>query len=377
MSDELRYGFGKNWAEFIEKKLSDTIVRESVEHMRRFMKVDNLNGKTFLDIGCGSGIHSLAALRLGAEKVVAFDYDEHSVATSRKVREWAGVPVEKWAIQQGSVLDLDFMHSLPKSDIVYSWGVLHHTGSMWEAVRNATIPTKGDGEFYIALYSSDIYVDPTPEFWIKLKRAYNQADPMTRKLMELKYVYWILIKPELDAGRDPLDLMKTYGKRGMTAWTDAKDWMGGYPMEFASLTETRAFCRDVAGLDMVNVLTGEGCTEYLFAHTDKNARWQAIEQKRKQTKLAGTFHHAGGFGYAVDLPSHFKSSADDNSDHMRSKVMIFEDGAPLGIAHSMHDVIRNLGKGRFSHWGTGVMFSASDNSDPNKNGRKYTYCEQY
>ncbi|RYG38960.1 MAG: class I SAM-dependent methyltransferase [Burkholderiales bacterium] len=377
MSDELRYGFGKNWAEFIEKKLSDSIVRESVDHMRRFMKVDNLNGKTFLDIGCGSGIHSLAALRLGAEKVVAFDYDEHSVATSRKVREWAGVPVEKWAIQQGSVLDLDFMHSLPKSDIVYSWGVLHHTGSMWEAVRNATIPTKSDGEFYIALYSSDIYVDPTPEFWIKLKRAYNQADPMTRKLMELKYVYWILIKPELDAGRDPLDLMKTYGKRGMTAWTDAKDWMGGYPMEFASLTETRAFCKDVAGLDMVNVLTGEGCTEYLFAHTNKNTRWQAIEQKRKQTKLTGTFHHAGGFGYAVDLPAHFKSSADDNSDHMRSKVMIFEDGAPLGIAHSMHDVIRNLGKGRFSHWGTGVMFSTSDNSDPNKNGRKYTYCEQY
>ncbi len=377
MTDELRYGFGKNWAEFIEKKLSDSIVRESVDHMRRFMKIDNLNGKTFLDIGCGSGIHSLAALRLGAEKVVAFDYDEHSVATSRKVREWAGVPVEKWAIQQGSVLDLDFMHSLPKSDIVYSWGVLHHTGSMWEAVRNATIPTKTDGEFYIALYSSDIYVDPTPEFWIKLKRAYNQADPMTRKLMELKYVYWILIKPELDAGRDPLDLMKTYGKRGMTAWTDAKDWMGGYPMEFAGLAETQAFCRNVAGLDMVNVLTGEGCTEYLFAHVDKNAHWKAVEQKRKQLKLSGTIHHAGGFGYAVDLPSHLASSADDNSDHMRSKLMVFEDGAPLGIAHSMHDVIRNLGKGRFSHWGTGVMFSTSDNSDPTKNGRKYTYCEQY
>lgn len=377
MTDELRYGFGKNWAEFIEKKLSDSIVRESVDHMRRFMKIDNLSGKTFLDIGCGSGIHSLAALRLGAEKVVAFDYDEHSVATSRKVREWAGVPIEKWAIQQGSVLDLDFMHSLPKSDIVYSWGVLHHTGSMWEAVRNATIPTKADGEFYIALYSSDIYVDPTPEFWIKLKRAYNQADPMTRKLMELKYVYWILIKPELDAGRDPLDLMKTYGKRGMTAWTDAKDWMGGYPMEFAGLAETQAFCRNVAGLDMVNVLTGEGCTEYLFAHADKNVHWKAVEQKRKQLKLSGTIHHAGGFGYAVDLPPHLASSADDNSDHMRSKLMVFEDGAPLGIAHSMHDVIRNLGKGRFSHWGTGVMFSTSDNSDPTKNGRKYTYCEQY
>src|SRR5689334_15093694 len=84
---ELRYGFGKNWAEFIERRLSDKIVQDSMDHMRRLMHADSLKGKTFLDIGCGSGIHSLAALRLGADKVVAFDYDDDSVATSRKVRE--------------------------------------------------------------------------------------------------------------------------------------------------------------------------------------------------------------------------------------------------------------------------------------------------
>ena len=114
---ELRYGFGKNWAEFIETQLSDEIVQESADHLKRFMKVDTLQGKTFIDIGCGSGIHSLAALRLGAARVTAFDYDEDSVETSRQVRAWAGVPEDIWAISQGSVLDEAFMATLPKSDV--------------------------------------------------------------------------------------------------------------------------------------------------------------------------------------------------------------------------------------------------------------------
>lgn len=372
---ELRYGFGKNWDEFISRKLSEEIIEESVEHMRSFMRCDSLKGKTFLDIGCGSGIHSLAALRLGAESVVSFDYDDDSVLTTRKVREWSGEKTP-WDIMQGSVLDPAFMAKLPKVDIVYSWGVLHHTGSMWDAIRNARIPMKDDGEFYIALYSSDIYLDPTPEFWIRLKRAYNQADPLTRKLMELKYVYWILIRPEIEAGRAPLGLMQNYGKRGMTAWTDAKDWMGGYPIEFAGYEETRKFCKDELGLDLANVLAGEGCTEYLFSGPD-NARWKTLQAERTVVPLAGPFHHQGGHGYAVNLPPELASGADDNSNHMRSRVMVYEDGVPLGIAHCLHDAIREHGKGRFSHWGETLVFSTSDNSDPNANGRSYGYVARY
>ncbi len=372
---ELRYGFGKNWGEFIQNNLSDEIVEKSINHMCKFMRIDSLKGKTFLDIGCGSGIHSLAAKRLGAKKIISFDYDENSVATTRKVREWSGKN-NNWDVMQGNVLDADFMNTFPKVDIVYSWGVLHHTGSMWDAIRNATIPLKPGGEFYIALYSTETYVDPTPEFWIRLKRAYNQADPLTKKLMEIKYVHWTSIAPAIKDGRSPLDIMDTFGYRGMTLWTDAKDWLGGYPMEFSGFAETRDFVFDELGLDLVNVLTGEGCSEFLFTNVAKNQPWSKREKARRLIPLSAPFTGEGNFAYAASLP-HLSDQADSNSDHMRSQVMVYEDGKPLGIAHSVHENIRNLGGGRFSHWGEQLVFSASDNSDPNTNGKTYTYCERY
>jgi len=373
---ELRYGFGKNWEEFIRQKLSDEIVEESAAHMKNLLRADSLAGRVFLDIGCGSGIHSLAAKRLGASRIVSFDYDADSVATTRRVKEWAGEGSD-WTISRGSVLDVSFMRSLPKADVVYSWGVLHHTGAMWDAVRNAAIPLKDDGEFYIALYSSDIYLDPPPAFWIRLKRAYNNADSITRKLMELKYVYWTLIRPEIEAGREPFGRLEAYGKRGMTAWTDAKDWLGGYPIEFAGYAETRDFCKRELGLDLVNVLTGEGCTEYVFARTGANACWRAIERARSRVPIRGPIAHAGGAAYAIDLPPDFVGASDDEANHMRSRLMMYEDGRPLGIAHCVPDIIRRLGGGRFGHRGAAVVFSASDNTNPNVNGRRYGYCVNY
>src|SRR5262245_33716525 len=175
MSDvttEMRFDFGKNWAEFVEKCFDESTIEASQRHLADMLRADDLSGRTFLDIGCGSGIHSLAALRMGAERVVSFDYDRESVNTSRRVREHAKSP-RNWEVMQGSVLDQAFMSSLPKADVVYSWGVLHHTGDMWSAVRNSVMPLKADGVYYIALYSSDNYVDPPPAYWMAIKRQYN------------------------------------------------------------------------------------------------------------------------------------------------------------------------------------------------------------
>lgn len=375
---ELRYAFGRNWDEFIARKLSPEIVEKSAAHMARVLKTRSLDGAMFLDIGCGSGIHSLAALRLGASRVVSFDYDVDSVATAQKVREWSGASRD-WEILQGSVLDRDFMERLPKSDIVYSWGVLHHTGDMWSAVRNAAIPLKPEGEFYIALYSSDNYVDPPPDYWLRLKRAYNGATPIARTLMEMQYLNWSLIEPALKAGNDPLKSIADYGKRGMTAWTDVKDWLGGYPIEFAGFAQTREFCARELSLNVVNVLAGEGCTEFVFARTAACPKWSAVEADRSAERrpLPRPFENAGRCGYRARLPEELAGSGDTGADIWRSCVMLYENGSALGLAHAQAYTVSEFGGGRFRHEGASVIFSAADSSDPNKNGRTYEYCARY
>jgi SAM-dependent methyltransferase len=372
---EMRYGFGKNWAEFIEKKFSDAVVEDSRQHLASFIRMDSLKGLTFLDIGCGSGLHSFAAHKMGADRIFSFDYDRDSVATTKKIHEHAGSP-GNWTVQQGSVLDKSYMDKLPKSDIVYSWGVLHHTGDMWSAVRNAAIPMKPDSLFYIALYSSDNYVDPPPEYWLKVKRDYNCAGALGKRWMELRYAMRFMIIPELKAGRNPFQVMRKYGERGMTYWTDVKDWLGGYPMDFASLQDTQSFCKEGLGLELVNVLTGEGCTEYLFCRPELNRHWGAIVEGRRLVPLAGPFHANGGAAYAIAVPD-LEGQSDTGAAPRRSRLMLYEDGRMLGLAHSMHDHISRFGKGRFSHYGPNLYFSASDNSDPNQNGRTYAYCEQF
>jgi SAM-dependent methyltransferase len=313
---------------------------------------------------------------MGAAEVVSFDYDADSVATTERVRDWAGAGAN-WRVMRGSVLDAGFMAGLGAFDLVYSWGVLHHTGSMWEAVRNAGRPLKPGGEFYIALYSTENYVDPPPAYWAALKRDYNRASPLARKLMEMRYLHWRVIEPDIVAGRGPLATVNAYGNRGMTAWTDVKDWLGGYPIEFAGLAETRDFCRREFGLDLVNVLAGEGCTEYLFTDMSRNPKWSAIEKGRVKTPLAPPFEPVRGFAYRAALPEALAPLGDVDGDHMRSPVMLYEDGEALGLAHANRDIICDFGGGRFRHDGAALIFSARDGSDPNVNGRAYAYCPAY
>src|SRR5215217_3363616 len=300
-TEELRFGFGQNWAEFIEKNFNESIVESSKQHLREFVRKDSLQGLSFLDIGCGSGLHSLAAHKLQADAIVSFDYDQQSVATTRKLREFAGSP-DNWSVHQGSVLERHHMEQFPNFDVVYSWGVLHHTGDMWTAVRNAAIPLKPGGLFYVALYSSDNYVDPPPEYWLKLKRAYNLAGPKKRRLMEWRYAARFQILPDLIRGRNPFSVIRQYGPRGMEYWTDVKDWLGGYPMEFASFQETQDFCSKNLGLELVNVLTGEGCTEYLLCDVMHNSQWRRITEARNLLPLPGPYTKVRGASFCASLP---------------------------------------------------------------------------
>ncbi len=374
-SDAFRFGFGRNWAAFIDRHLNDRTIQASMEHLRRVLRRPSLDGLRVLDIGCGSGVHALAMLRLGASEVVAFDYDIHSVRTSARVRAWAGSPAA-WTVEQGSVLDRAYLAGLGTFDLVYSWGVLHHTGAMWDAVRNAGAMVAPGGEFYIALYSSDTYIDPPPDEWLRVKQQYNQASFLRRRYMELHHQATQIVRPQLQAGKTVLQAIRDYGGRGMSIWTDTRDWLGGWPMEFAGLHETRAFVAQACGLSMVNVLNGEGCTEYVFADPAANPHWARIEASRVPAHLPGPYGAAGGYAFTASLPE-LAAAADNGGNPKRSTLMLYEDGRPLGLAHALHDAIRNHGKGRFSHWDQQLVFAASNNTDPNVNGQSYGYVADY
>lgn len=370
--EEKRYGFGKNWAEFIEKNFSEERINVAKERLLNFLKLPDLKGRSFLDIGCGSGIHSLAAYQAGAERVVGFDYDHDSVKTSEKLRDFVGGP-PNWKVGHGSVLDSKFVEGLQHADIVYSWGVLHHTGDMWKAIENAVSTMKDDGVLFIALYTSDVYIDPPPRYWLKKKQNYNRSGKMGKKLMEWQYASRIVLG-ELRNRRNPFTYILGYQQsRGMSFWTDVKDWLGGWPMEFAGISETKAFCSDKLGLELLHINAGEANTEYLFRKNGAKNYWDNIMMNHKQELLVGPFIHQKEFSWVAPIKQH-ETSSDNKDKPYQSNLMLFENGVPLGFAHAPHSHIQAHGCSRYSHWGDRLIFSTTDNSDPNTNGRTYSIC---
>ena len=164
-----RFAFGRNWSRFL-RVLNDDRVRQAEASLREMLETNDLSGKSFLDIGSGSGLFSLAARRLGAT-VRSFDYDPHSVACTNELKRRYFPEDPAWAVEQGSVLDKDYLARLGTWDIVYSWGVLHHTGDMWKAMENAAGMVKPQGLLFIAIYNDE---GGRSARWTQLKQLYNR-----------------------------------------------------------------------------------------------------------------------------------------------------------------------------------------------------------
>src|SRR5215210_5463757 len=166
-----RFDFGGNWRRFLGV-LDDERIAEAERSLRKMLGVESLAGRSFLDIGSGSGLFSLAAMRLGAERVHSFDLDRTSVAcTSELRRRWyPGDP--RWTVEVGSVLDEEFVAALGQWDVVYSWGVLHHTGAMWRALELAAASVEAGGLLFVAIYNDQ---GRRTVRWRRVKRAYNSV----------------------------------------------------------------------------------------------------------------------------------------------------------------------------------------------------------
>jgi 2-polyprenyl-6-hydroxyphenyl methylase/3-demethylubiquinone-9 3-methyltransferase len=262
-----RFEFGKNWADFLAALTEEQIVLAEAS-LRRMLSVETLAGKTFVDVGSGSGLFSLAARRLGA-RVHSFDYDPNSVACTEELRRRFFPADESWSIDEGSALDVGYLETLGQFDVVYSFGVLHHTGSMWPALANAAGLVAPDGRLFIAIYNDQ---GSRSRRWRLVKRIYNRLP------RPLRYPWAVIaIAPTefkaatmaMIAGRFGgylRDWTRPGPTRGMTRWRDVIDWVGGYPFEVASPDEIFDFYRE-RGFVMTKLVckgAGSGCVEYVF-----------------------------------------------------------------------------------------------------------------
>lgn len=260
------FTFGKNWKKFL---CHYTAAREATarDAMLAFLELPDMKGKSFLDIGSGSGIHSAAALQAGASHVVSFDYDPDSVSATQAMHAMKGAPAH-WRVMQGSVLDAPFTESLGTFDIVYSWGVLHHTGDLWNALRNAATRMHEGSRLYIALYAKE-HNPPSWQHWIEVKQRYNRAGWLAKRAMETAYIWQTYLGRDCRKLWTLPRLARHYAHaRGMTLMTDVRDWLGGWPTAFSSVEEVVTLARDELGLSLVNLRTGEPNSEYLFVRRD-------------------------------------------------------------------------------------------------------------
>lgn len=267
-SEEIRRGqrfeFGANWARFLNV-LDDERISRAKASLMAMLDVQTLEGKSFLDIGSGSGLSSLAARQLGA-RVHSFDYDPKSVACTREVRRRYFPDDENWTIEEGSALDQAFLSKLGTYDIVYSWGVLHHTGEMNHALDNVAPLVVPGGQLFIAIYNNQ---DGTSRRWARVKRLYCSG-LLGRMLVRLVfYPYFAAgrLRADILKWRNPISSYAAYkSARGMSVVHDWEDWLGGYPFEVARPEEILDRYRR-KGFTLEKMKTcggGLGCNEFIF-----------------------------------------------------------------------------------------------------------------
>lgn len=258
-----RFAFGRNWSRFLAV-LDDERVTEAMQSLQKMMGRERLDGLSFLDVGSGSGLFSLAAWQLGAS-VYSFDYDAQSVANTKELCRRQEGTERSWQVEQGSVLDAAYLRALGQFDIVYSWGVLHHTGKMWEAMDNVAKLVAPQGQLFIALYNDQ---DLVSRFWYWVKRFYCSGSVGRAVVIPLFFMVFAGAGFVSDVlrRRNPLRRYAEYRlKRGMSLMHDWIDWLGGYPYEVAKPGDVFQFYAK-KGFRLQALVTRPtlGCNEYVF-----------------------------------------------------------------------------------------------------------------
>lgn len=250
-----RFEFGINWARFL-RVLNKKRIDQAITSLTAMLRANDLKGKRFLDAGSGSGLFSLAARLLGAS-VFSFDYDPQSVACTEELKRRYFPDDQNWKVQAGSVLDSSYLSELRQFDVVYSWGVLHHTGAMWPALGNVAHLVADGGQLFIAIYNDEGFKS---RYWYAVKRAYVKYPPLRWPLVMLHMPY-----PFLPALVFRIISGRSKAERGMSFWHDVVDWVGGYPFEVATPDAILDFYRARGfRLDNLKTTNRSGCNQFVF-----------------------------------------------------------------------------------------------------------------
>ena len=252
-----QFDFGKNWQEFSEQRIDDDRVATACQSLGSLIQKESLVGLSFLDVGCGSGLFSLGAYRLGAARVVGLDVNPRCIETSKRNRDRLipGSPVE---FHVASALDPEQLKAFNTFDVVYAWGSLHHTGSMWSAIRNVSTCVAPGGLLVLAIYNKHV----TSPLWRLIKWLFNNVPASLQRLMICFFAGVIYVAKFTVTGSNPLKK-----ERGMDFWYDVIDWVGGYPYEYAEphAVEEKVVGQGLALQRIIRAQVPTGCNQFIFS----------------------------------------------------------------------------------------------------------------